>query len=37
MLTFTFDESLGKFGVDYPFRKQVKTRVQLLSIIPRAR
>lgn len=33
-LSFTFDESLGKIGFDYPFRKQVRTRVRLLSVEP---
>lgn len=33
-LSFTFDESLGKIGFDYPFKKEVRTRVRLLSVEP---
>jgi len=31
-LGFKFDESLGKFEVDVPFRKQVRTRVRLVAL-----
>jgi hypothetical protein len=33
-LSFSFDESLKSFGVDYPFRRDVRTRVTLLAIGP---
>ena len=33
-LSFTFDESLGKIGFDYPFKKEIRTRVRLLSVEP---
>jgi TonB family protein len=32
LIGFSFDESLRTFGLDYPFHKQVRTRVSLLSI-----
>ncbi|HUS68532.1 MAG TPA: TonB family protein [Kofleriaceae bacterium] len=34
LLSFSFDESLGKIGFDYPFKRTVHTRTRLISLIP---
>ena len=36
-LGFSFDESTGKIGGNYPGRKEIKTKVALLSVQPRQR